>query len=183
MYMFGIELNANRLFQTVEDTPTEKRSNSSAVKALAREGTALDHRITAWNNDSILQSAIADPFTQVSFAYYYALQLFHCRNFTYYSCWEAGTVPEVSLLEINAYVAAIIDICDKTIQASNIPGVILLFPLRMAGAHVGFENRSKILKLVQQIYNSGFVVAERIKADLSDFWTYKDLDTSIEIDR
>lgn len=179
-YIFGIELNVNRLFQIVENTPTEARSNSCAVKALALEGTALDHRITIWNKDNLLQSAIADPFTQVSFAYYYALQLFHCRNFTYYSCWETGMVPEVSLLEINAYVAAIIDICDKTIRASNIPGVILLFPLRMAGAHVGFEDRSKVLKLLQQIYNSGFAVAEMIKADLWDFWTFEDLQTSIE---
>ncbi|PNP38559.1 hypothetical protein TGAMA5MH_09640 [Trichoderma gamsii] len=174
---------SKQLFQIVEDTPTEKRSTSSAVKALAREGTALDHRITTWNNDSLLESPITDPFTQVSFAYYYALQLFHCRNFTYYSCWETGTVPELSLLETNAYVAAIIDVCDKTIRASNIPGVILLFPLRMAGAHVGFERRGKILKLLQQIYNSGFVVAETIKADLCDFWAFKELESSSKQNR
>lgn len=178
--MLGIELNVNRLFQIVEDTPTEKRSNSSAIKALAREGIALDHRITIWNSDSLLQSAISDPFTQVSFAYYYALQLFHCRNYTYYSCWESGTVPGLSLLEINTYVAAIIDACDKSIRAFNIPGVILLFPLRMAGVHVGFEHRGRILKLLQQIYNSGFVVAETIKADLCNFWAFKELESSIE---
>ncbi|EHK46764.1 hypothetical protein TRIATDRAFT_317683 [Trichoderma atroviride IMI 206040] len=171
---------SKQLFQVVEDTPAEKRSNSPAIKALAREGTALDHRITIWNKDSLLQSAVADHFTQISFAYYYALQLFHCRNFTYYSCWETGTVPELSPLETNAYVAAIIDICDTIIRASNIPGVILLFPLRMAGAHDDFGHRSKILKLLQQIYNSGFAVAERIKVDLCDFWTFKGLEVSIE---
>jgi hypothetical protein len=172
--------NIDRLFETVESIPKEKRPNSSAVNTLAREGTALDHRITVWNNDSLLQLAVqGDPFTQVSFAYYYALQLFHCRNFTYYSCWETGTVPRLSLYEIEVYVAAIIDICDKIIRASNIPGVILLFPLRMAGAHVEFGKRSKILKLLQQIYNGGFVVAEKIKTDLCDFWTTKDLEHSI----
>lgn len=174
---------SKQFFQIVEDTPTEKRSNSPTVKALAREGTALDHRITLWNNDNLLQSAISDHFTQISFTYYYALQLFHCRNFTYYSCWETGTIPELSPLESNAYVAAIIDICDKIIRTSNIPGVILLFPLRMAGAHVELGHRSEILKLLQQIYNSGFAVADRIRVDLCDFWAFKDLEIWIEKNR
>lgn len=176
IYTFKIKLNINRLFEIIEGIPTEKRSKSSAVKALAREGTALDHRITIWNNGSLLQSAVVDPFIRISFAYYYALQLFHCRNFTYYSCWEAGTIPQLSPFETNAYVAAIIDICEKTIEGSNIPGAILLFPLRMAGAHVEHGQRSKILNFLQQIYNSGFVVAEKIKVDLCDFWTFKELE-------
>ncbi|PTB37977.1 hypothetical protein M441DRAFT_147301 [Trichoderma asperellum CBS 433.97] len=179
--MFQTSRFSKQLFDTIEGIPAEKRSHNSAVKALAREGTTLDHRITIWNNGSLLQSAAADPFTQISFAYYYALQLFHCRNFTYYSCWETGTVPELSLHESNAYVAAIISICEKSTQDSNIPGVILLFPLRMAGAHAEVGRRNKILKILQQIYNSGFVVAEKITIDLCDFWTYKDLEISTEI--
>lgn len=180
-HIVEIELNIDRLFDTIEGIPAERRSHSSAVKALAREGTALDHKITIWNNGGLLHSAAADPFTQISFAYYYALQLFHCRNFTYYSCWETGTVPELSLHESSAYVAAIISICEKVTQGSNISGVILLFPLRMAGAHAEVGQRNKILKILQQIYNSGFVVAEKITIDLCDFWTYKDLEISTEI--
>lgn len=141
----------------------------------------MDNRIVIWNDGGLLQSVAEDPFIQISFAYYYALQLFHCRNFTYYSCWEPGAVPELSLHEINAYVAAITDICEKVIQASNIPGVILLFPLRMAGAHAEIGQRNKILTFLQQIYNSGFIVAEKIKIDLCDFWAYKEMETSIEI--
>ncbi|KAL6894891.1 fungal-specific transcription factor domain-containing protein [Trichoderma evansii] len=172
---------SKQLFETIEDIPTEKRSDSSEVKALAREGTALDHRIAIWNDGGLLQSAAEDPFNQISFAYYYALQLFHCRNFTYYSCWEPGAVPELSSLETNAYIAAITNICEKIIQTSNIPGVILLFPLRMAGAHAEVGQRNRILKFLQQIYNSGFVVADKIKEDLCDFWTYKELEVLTEI--
>ncbi|KAL7920746.1 fungal-specific transcription factor domain-containing protein [Trichoderma austrokoningii] len=132
---------SKRLFEIIEDIPTEERSNSFAVKALAREGTALDHKITIWNNSSLLQSAVADPFTQISLAYYYALRLFHCRDFPYYSYWETKTIPALSRVETNAYVTAIVDICERIIQASNIPGILVLFPLRMAGAHVEFGQK------------------------------------------
>lgn len=175
IHVSDTELNLDRLFETIEDIAAEERSNNSAVKALAHEGTALDRRITIWNNGNLLKLAARDPFTQISFAYYYALKLFHCKNFTYYPCWETGTIPELSLHETNAYVAAIINACEVIMETSNIPGVILLFPLRMAGANAEVEQRNKILKLLQQIYNSGFVVAEKIKVDLCEFWAYNEL--------
>jgi hypothetical protein len=141
----------------------------------------MDHIISNWYDGNLLQLGAMDPFVQLSFANYYALQLFHCRTFTYYTCWQPGTVPELGLPEIVAHVTAITNMCEKILQISNIPGAILLFPLRMAGAHAEIWQRGKILNLLQQVHNDGFVVAEKIKADLCEFWKYLECNISMEI--
>lgn len=84
-------------------------------------------------------------------------------------------------MEIDGCVAAITFLCEKILQSSNIPGAILLFPLRMAGAHSKFEwQRDKVRNLLNQIHKSGFVVAERIQIDLFEFWEFQDDQDSIQ---
>lgn len=73
------------------------------------------------------------------------------------------------------------DLCDKILQSSNIPGAILLFPLRMAGAHSKFEwQRHNVRNLLNRIHNSGFVVAERIQIDLFEYWEFQDDQANIQ---
>jgi hypothetical protein len=155
--------------------PEEERLFSPAIIALAHEGTELDRKISNWCDSASLQPDPADPFTQLALAKYHAVRLFHCRNFTYYTCWHPGTSPQLDQTEIDGCVTAITDLCDKILHSSNIPGAILLFPLRMAGAHSKFEwQRNKVRNLLNQIHNSGFVVAERIQIDLFECWEFQD---------
>ncbi|KAL6895180.1 hypothetical protein HDV57DRAFT_213 [Trichoderma longibrachiatum] len=131
--------------------------------------------LNVWCEGASPTSGSVDPFAQLALANYYAVRLFHCNNFTYYTCWRAGTVPRLSQLEIDAYVPAITYLCDQVLGTSNIPGAILLSPLRMAGAHAKSEvQRDNVRRLLHRIHNHGCVVAERIHRDLSEFWRYQD---------
>lgn len=178
----GTKLTQSGLFEQIECIPEEERVCRPAIAALASEGTKLDHRISTWYDDISLQLDPVDPFTQLALANHYAVRLFHCKNFTYYTCWQAGTVPELDQPEIDTCVAAITCFCDQILQTSNIPGVVLLFPLRMAGAHSNVEwQRDKIRNLLHQVCSKGFVVAERIKTDLGEFWQYQDDQDLIKI--
>ncbi|KAL6802880.1 fungal-specific transcription factor domain-containing protein [Trichoderma sp. SZMC 28013] len=173
---------SKRLFEQIEGIPEEGRLFSPTITALAREGTELNHKISNWCDSVSLQSDPADPFNQLALANHHAVRLFHCRNFTYYTCWHPGTIPQLNQMEIDTCVAAIIYLCDKILQSSNIPGAILLFPLRMAGAHSNSEwQRDNVRNLLNQIYNSGFVVAERIQIDLVEFWDFQDGQDSIKL--
>lgn len=180
--LFGTILTQTRLFEQIEGIPEEGRLFSPTITALAREGTELNHKISNWCDSVSLQSDPADPFNQLALANHHAVRLFHCRNFTYYTCWHPGTIPQLNQMEIDTCVAAIIYLCDKILQSSNIPGAILLFPLRMAGAHSNSEwQRDNVRNLLNQIYNSGFVVAERIQIDLVEFWDFQDGQDSIKL--
>ncbi|UKZ78790.1 hypothetical protein TrVFT333_006535 [Trichoderma virens FT-333] len=173
---------SKQLFEQIESIPEEARLFNPTIVTLAREGTELHHRISDWYDDVSLRSDVVDPFTQLALANHHAVRLFHCKNFTYYTCWQAGTIPQLNQLEIDAYVAAIAYLCDQILKTSNIPGAILLFPLRMAGAHSETEwQRDKVRNLLNRVYNSGFVVAERIQTDLSEFWQYKDEEVGVKL--
>ncbi|PTB61695.1 hypothetical protein BBK36DRAFT_1131177 [Trichoderma citrinoviride] len=162
------------LFEQVEPIPEDVRLCNLVVTALARRGHELNQILNAWYDGNAPASEFADPFTQLALANFYAVRLFHCNNFTYYTCWEAGTVPQLDKPEIDAYVAIITDLCDQILQTSNIPGAILLFPLRMAGAHARYEpQRYNVRHLLHQIHNNGFVVAQRIQTDVSELWQYQ----------
>lgn len=170
-----------RLFEQIEGVPEEERPFSPTITALAYEGTELDCKISNWCNSVSLQPDSADPFAQIALAKYHAIRLFHCRNFTYYTCWHPGTIPQLDQMEIDGCVAAITYLCEKVLQSSNIPGAILLFPLRMAGAHSHFEwQRDEVRNLLNQIHKSGFVVAKRIQIDLLEFWEFQDDQDNIE---
>ncbi|KAL6809658.1 hypothetical protein J3E69DRAFT_360499 [Trichoderma sp. SZMC 28015] len=173
---------SKRLFEQIESIPEEERLFSPTVAALAHEGTELDRKICNWYDSISLQPDPADPFTQLALAKYHAVRLFHCRNFTYYTCWLPGTIPQLDQMEIDGCVVAIIYLCEKILHSSNIPGAILLFPLRMAGAHYKFEwQRNHVRNLLNQIHKSGFVVAERIQIDLVEFWEFQDDQDSIQL--
>ncbi|KAL7905235.1 fungal-specific transcription factor domain-containing protein [Trichoderma velutinum] len=166
---------SKRLFEQIEGIPEEERLFSPTIAALAREGTELDLKISNWCDNICLQSDPVDPFAQLALAKHHAVRLFHCKNFTYYTCWHPGTIPQLDQMEIDGCVATIIYVCAKILQSSNIPGAILLFPLRMAGAHSKSEwQRGNVRNLLNQIHNSGFVVAERIQIDLFEFWEFQD---------
>ncbi|KAB8239074.1 uncharacterized protein BDW43DRAFT_260529 [Aspergillus alliaceus] len=83
-------------------------------------------------------------------------------------------IPQLNQSEVDKYVATILDLSQSLLSDTYIPGVLLLFPLRMAGAHV-LESRAqeRVLGTIRQIRQKGFIVSDRIEVDLQDFWHYK----------
>ena len=116
----------------------------------------------------------SDPHTGLAIANCHALILFHCRNFTFHSCWRNKPIPSLHRFETQEHVDAILELSDKTLRSSEIPGALLLFPLRNAGANVlEYHKQREIINLLDRIFQMGFVVAQIIKADLEEFWHHE----------
>lgn len=166
-----------RFFSQLEAIPEAHRPNHPTIAALAHEGVAMQHQL-AHQASSIFSYASSekDAYYLLARAFLCAMLLFHCKNFTYYSCWDHLLIPSLSPDEIITHCSAILTICgDMVKEPSGIPGVILLFPLRMVGVHVSDDwTRTEVLGILAQIRQQGFVVADRISQDLGEVWSFHD---------
>ncbi|POR31888.1 Uncharacterized protein TPAR_07908 [Tolypocladium paradoxum] len=167
---------SKRFFGTIESVPEPLRSIDPSIDALAHEGMELQQAIFSWHDEIIPYTDRADAYTQLALTYYHSLLLFLARNYTYYACWHHKTLPSLTRAEIDAHTTAIIDLSQNIVVASDIPGVTLMFPLRMGGAHaVEAQQRTNVLRILGQVYQKGFVVSDRITVDLRELWEFQEL--------
>ncbi|UNI22373.1 hypothetical protein JDV02_008268 [Purpureocillium takamizusanense] len=160
---------SKRFFTNIEGIPPRARPYSPVIDSLARDGVALFDLIHAWEG-----ATPTEPFAELANANHRALELFFCRNFTYYDCWLERKVPRLEPRERGAHVEGVLRACEA-VQQSGIPGALLLFPLRMAGANTAdAKQKKRILRLLGGIYAQGFVVADRITTDLHEYWQYQE---------
>ncbi|KAJ5136311.1 hypothetical protein N7448_004865, partial [Penicillium atrosanguineum] len=161
-------------FAKRQSVPQKLRSSDPGLDSLALEGLEIKERVLNWQEGSYLKMLPADPFTKLAVIVYRALLLYHCRNFTFHSCWMTRTIPQLNQSEVDKHVATILGLSQSLLSDTFIPGVLLLFPLRMAGAHV-FESRAQeeVLGTIREIGQKGFIVSDRIEVDLQEFWHYK----------
>lgn len=150
------------------------RSTDPATATLASEGVRIQQRIRNWHDGLASQLDRTNPHVQVALASFYALELFHCKNYTFYSCWEDKQIPFLSRDEIHVHVGSILDLSERSLEASVVPGVLMLFPLRMAGVNASLaDQRAKVVEILGRIYRTGFVVSERIKVDVQQVWQFR----------
>jgi len=77
--------------------------------------------------------------------------------------------------QIDWHVAEVLRLSQELL-ASGVSGVLLFFPLRVAGARaIDKESRSTILDLLHTTARRGFIVAEAFTSDLSDLWASQNL--------
>ncbi|RAK82805.1 uncharacterized protein BO72DRAFT_523588 [Aspergillus fijiensis CBS 313.89] len=63
----------------------------------------------------------------------------------------------------------ILDLSGPLLADTDLPAVLLLFPVRMAGAHAsGNHARDRVLGTIGKIRHKGFLVADRIEVDLQE---------------
>jgi hypothetical protein len=66
---------------------------------------------------------------------------------------------------------------EEMLTSSFVPGVMLLFPLRVVGSLLDEARaRQRLERQLDSIYWKGYVVADRIKIDLKDLWTFRGKD-------
>jgi hypothetical protein len=166
--------NPFRLFDKVESVPQESRPSDPGLDSLALEGLEIEERLLNWQEGSQLNMLSVDPFTTLAIIVHRALLLYHCMNFSFYSCWVTRTIPQLNQSEVDENVATILGLSQSLLSDTLIPGVLLLFPLRMAGVHV-FESRAQeeILATIRKIGQKGFIVSNIIEVDLQEFWHHK----------
>lgn len=97
-------------------------------------------------------------------------------NYTFYTCWGEETIPRLTTSEIESHVSAIVCYAGQIVDSPNVPGLLMLFPLRMAGANTNDPSqKDRILRLLKRISQTGFIVSNRITVDLEEVWAYKGL--------
>ena len=147
-----------------------------AIGRLACEGCRFQEQLQSWFTNIAPQFDHLDPYYNLALANYHALQLFLCKNYTFYTCWEGERAPSLTADMIARHTADAIALSDTVLRCSNIPGILLLFPLRMAGTNaVNASQKDEILKLLTQIFRNGFMVSERIRVDLREVWEYQEM--------
>ncbi len=110
-------------------------------------------------------------------AYYHTTLLFLIRNYTYYPYWDESPHPLLSPEETQSHVGKVLRLTGSILSHGNSPGVLLLFPLRVAGSLAGnMAMKRQIVACLDSIFWKGFVVTEQVKLDLQQFWTFHGLE-------
>lgn len=141
---------------------------------LTRQAKHFQLKLESWLQQANEYPDSEDPYFNLAMANCHALVLFLCRNFTYYSFWGEVKVPWLAEPEITAHVNAITSLSEVILETSSIPGVLLLFPLRMAGSNAtDMKQRQRTSKLLTRVSQKGFIISERITVDLQELWNYE----------
>jgi hypothetical protein len=172
------------LFDHIESIPRELRTGHPVIHELANEGMQIQHQLQCWHDNAEMHPDRQDPYCNLALANYHALALFLGRNYTYYNCWSEQQIPQLTANDVNNHVDAVLEISDAVLQVSSIPGLLLLFPLRMAGASaIGAFQRNQTSRLLARISQNGFLISERIKADLQELWEHESLRSNVQFNQ
>ncbi|KAI1071473.1 hypothetical protein LB507_005479, partial [Fusarium sp. FIESC RH6] len=161
-------------FDHIESIPQSKRSCHPNIDELAREGRAYQQRLLDWHNRALVQKQHGEAHFELELAIFHALQLFICMNYKFYTCWDELSIPRLTKGETETHVSTVLCYADEILDHSGIPGLLLLFPLRMAGANTNEPwQKDRVLRLLSRISQTGFIVSKQITVDLEDVWAYK----------
>ncbi|KAG9254268.1 fungal-specific transcription factor domain-containing protein [Emericellopsis atlantica] len=177
--MYNLASFTRRLFAEIEAIPEALRPFHPALGTLASEGISLLHELHLRIQDiTISQAWQDDPSNGLAKSFLHAMLLFHCRNFTFYTCFDNLPIPFLSPEEVREHTSTALATCSRIAADetfSGIPGIMLLFPLRMVGVHASDRRtRLEVLRILARIYQLGFVVADRIRVDLEECWASQD---------
>ncbi|TWU78636.1 hypothetical protein ED733_005365 [Metarhizium rileyi] len=173
--MYGVDtfLSEHRFFDQIDQIPESERHTHPSIKRLGLEGIGVQHMLERWysQHDTTINARHASNESQLALLYYHTLLLFLSRNYTYYPCWSAKATPSLDPSAIVRHTKSISALIDALLRSSNVPGVMLLFSLRVVGSLADETDlRSRLLTQLDTIYWKGYVVAERVKVDLNELW-------------
>ena len=161
-------------FDRIESIPESQRSCNPEIDDLAREGRVYQQQLLDWHSRTLVHSQPGDVYCKLELAVFHALQLFICMNYTFYKCWDDLSIPRLTEREMETHVSAVVCYSGEILDHAGIPGLLLLFPLRMAGANTNDPlQKERIVRLLSQISQTGFIVSKQIAGDLEDVWAYK----------
>ncbi|OBS26131.1 hypothetical protein FPOA_00074 [Fusarium poae] len=167
---------SKRFFDQIEKIPEHLRSCHPHIHSLADEGRMYQHRLHEWHDRTLAFEDCPEYHDRLALTIYHALQLFICMNYTYYTFWVKDRIPRLTAKETEEHVLAIMTHIGDILDHSSISGLLLLFPLRMAGANTNKTSyKDGILRLLNIISEKGFVVSNRIVVDLEEVWAFRDL--------
>lgn len=174
----------NRAGAIIEKIPEAERFTDPSVALIAAEGLNVQETIYNWHTKALLQLVQDGPnhYSNLALLYYHALLIFVSGNYDYFPYWDNIAAPVLSHAEISEHITTIVYLSSEVLCHSKIAGVMLLFPLTVAGARAWrVHQRSEILNLLNQIFCKGFMVANRIRDNLLERWDYTDREGIINL--
>ncbi|KAK3613333.1 hypothetical protein LTR56_027949, partial [Elasticomyces elasticus] len=143
------------------------------------EGIELQTRLNDWYANASRIEKIHEQFRPFHFKlamlYHQALVIYLCRQFDYYSYWNEQPRPLLNRQEALCAVITVLDVVEDIMSSPGTPGVLLLFPLRMAALHASSTKcRAQLSHLLDRIYWQGYVVTHRVLKDVREVWAYMD---------
>ena len=149
---------------------------------LAQEGLSLQSALLHWHSHCLLPACLTGqdkkPEALIARVYYHTISIYLDGIFSYHTPFIATYAPVSPILDssvIDSHVASILDLsCELLAQGTA--GILLFFPLRVAGARAkSCCVQSEILSALHTIVKRGFVVAESFVEDLSGLWVRRAL--------
>lgn len=152
------------------------------IKSLAGEGVALRASLEKWWTDTmaweqtVLEGGIPkqhDLELSVGYVYHHAISIYLSGTYDYHIHWMLPGAPCAPILPrsiIEWHVTEILRLSQELL-ADGLAGIMLFFPLRVAGARaMDVCSRNNILEHLYTTRNRGFVVAEAFTEDLLELW-------------
>ena len=155
------------------------------VLTIAADGLSIESLLVSWSKENALWSMsepyentdtshndIHDSPSLLASIYYHATRIFLSGIFDYRSHhWEGISTPRLPAIDIQNHVTAILNGSETALNKTNIAGILLFFPLRVAGARArtAVEQQS-ILSMLHQIELRNFIVAGAFVQDLKELW-------------
>lgn len=161
----------------IDKIPEAERFTDISVALLAAEGLDIQQTIYDWHSKTLLQLVQNGPngYSNLALLYFHALLIFLSGNYDYFPYWDNIPAPVLSPAEISEHLTIILDLSDKVLLHSNIPGVMLFFPVTVAGARAWrTDQRSEILNLLDRVFCKGFMVANKVRDGLLERWVERD---------
>ncbi|KAJ4984284.1 hypothetical protein SVAN01_10253 [Stagonosporopsis vannaccii] len=146
--------------------------------SLAQEGLALESELNSWY--TVFSSWTAaqtdksgpDPESSIALLYYHTISIYLDGIFSYHAPFTTS-VPISPILDravVESHVDSILTLSQEML-AQGCAGILLFFPLRVAGARArDIETRLSILRILDLITQRGFTVAQSFVTDLSNLW-------------
>jgi hypothetical protein len=122
----------------------------------------------------------SSEYSNLALLYYHALLIFLSGNYDYFPYWDNIPAPVLSPAEISEHLSSILYLSGEVLHHSKIPGVMLFFPVTVAGARAQkVDQQSEILDLLDLVAGKGFVVANKIRGGLLQRWAERNREERI----
>lgn len=155
--------------------------------SLAVEGLLLQRMLQDWNSEAIrwwLDVAMVrqrdssrlerlDVDYHIAQVYFHAISIYLSGTFDYHDHWtkeDAPCAPIITRNEVEHHLAEIFRLSCALLE-SGVAGILLFFPLRVAGARSKrFQDQDLIVSLFGQISRRGYSTATTFIAELGALW-------------
>ncbi|KAJ8111760.1 hypothetical protein OPT61_g5723 [Boeremia exigua] len=174
-----VDLAIRTLSFATEPQSVPQHEQYTTALSLAQEGLDLESALSTWYiafsswapGDANKPDCEAE--TRMAQVYYYTISIYLDGIFSYHAPFTIPSAPACPTLDrivVESYVDSILAL-SQSLLAGGCAGILLFFPLRVAGARAwDFRTRMDILRILNVIVQRGFAVAQSFVDDLSDLW-------------